>query len=46
MSEIMFSSDSKSKKEFQQLKIHELSTFVYNIIVLELMGNNGSKMQE
>ena len=44
MSEIMFSSDSMSKKNLQ-LKIHEcLLSFTTSFIVLEWLGNNGSKM--
>ena len=41
MSEIMFSSDSMSKKIFfQQLKIHECLLSVSNIIVLEYLENH------
>ena len=44
MSEIMFSSDSMSKKFFSTAENTRMSTFLYNIIVLEWLGNNGSKM--
>ena len=46
MSEIMFSSDSMSKIFFSTAENTWISTFVYNIIVLEWLGNNGSKMWE
>ena len=43
MFEIMFSSDSMSKKILTPENTG-MSSFVYNIIVLEWLGNNGSKM--
>ena len=45
MSEIMFSSDSMSNF-FSTAENTWMSTFVYNIIVLEWLGNNCSKMWE
>ena len=43
---IIFSSDSMSKKKISTAENTWLSTFVYNIIVLEWLGNNGSKTWE
>ena len=45
MSEIMFSCESMSIF-FSTAENTWMSTFVYNIIVLEWLGNNGSKMWE
>ena len=45
MSEIMFSSDSMSKNIFSTAENTWMSTFVYNIIVLEWLENNGSKCE-
>ena len=43
MSEIMFFSDSMSKNIFSTAENTRMSTFVYNIIVLEWLENSGSK---